>query len=76
MNSRISPTLVWFRQDLRLAGLPDTVLHEPWTASDDMLRQAKVGLEYTYPAPIVDHHETRQGGLQALADRKQIKDVT
>lgn len=59
-----------------LAGLPDTVLHEPWLASEQTLQQAHVVLGQTYPAPIVDHHEARQGALQALADMKEIKELT
>ena len=50
-----------------LAGLPDDVLHAPWTASPLDLRQAGVTLGTTYPHPIVDHAVARDRALAAYA---------
>ena len=49
-----------------LADLPDTWLHHPWDAPDDVLADAGVELGETYPRPIVDHGEARDRALEAL----------
>lgn len=49
-----------------LQGLPDTLIHKPWTASKERLAAADVYLGRTYPAPIVDHDKARSLALQAL----------
>ena len=38
-----------------LGNLPDTWIHEPWTAPAEALRKAGVTLGENYPHPIVDH---------------------
>lgn len=48
-----------------LAALPDKYLHSPWTAPAMVLAEAKVVLGKTYPRPIVDHAEARNGALAA-----------
>ena len=47
-----------------LARLPADVIHKPWQARPEMLREAGVELGITYPLPIVDHAAAR---AQALA---------
>lgn len=49
-----------------LAKLPDTFIHAPWDAPEDILRQAGVRLGTTYPAPIVDLAAGRARALAAL----------
>lgn len=48
-----------------LARLPARVIHKPWTASAEVLAEAKVELGKTYPAPIVDHKAGRERALAA-----------
>ncbi len=49
-----------------LADLPATHIHQPWEASDDMLRTANVTLGGNYPAPMVDLKTSRQRALDAF----------
>ena len=53
-----------------LAGLPAAYIHAPWTAPEDVLSQADVRLDESYPRPIVDHAVARR---RALAAFQQIK---
>jgi deoxyribodipyrimidine photo-lyase len=54
-----------------LAGLPNAVLHKPWTAPPMMLREAGITLGTTYPEPLVDHAQARQRALAAFARLKK-----
>lgn len=56
-----------------LAALPDAALHEPHTASEDVLTEAGVVLGDTYPLPIVDHSAARSRALDAYAQIKGKK---
>ncbi len=63
-----------------LSGLPDRVVHHPWDAKPDTLRDADVVLSHAgvevkyagetiegrYPLPIVDHAEARHRALEAF----------
>ena len=53
-----------------IAALGDTWLHKPWEAPDAALKQARIVLGKTYPAPIVDHKTAR---TRALAAFKSIR---
>lgn len=53
-----------------IAKLPDKVLHAPWEADADTLREAGITLGKTYPAPMVDHPEARE---RALAGYEEVK---
>jgi deoxyribodipyrimidine photo-lyase len=53
-----------------LAGLPDRVLHKPWSAPAPVLKQAGGVPGETYPAPLVDHSRARDRALAALAHIK------
>ncbi len=53
-----------------LAALPDEVIHQPWTAPAATLRQAKVHLGTTYPAPLVDLGDTRKRALAAYDEMR------
>jgi deoxyribodipyrimidine photo-lyase len=53
-----------------LAGLPDSRIHVPWTASAPELAAAKVRLGVDYPHPIVDHAIARARALNALSSLK------
>jgi deoxyribodipyrimidine photo-lyase len=50
-----------------LAGLPDKYIHEPYAATDVVLRDANVRLGETYPRPIVELKATRERALAAFA---------
>ncbi len=51
-----------------IAGLPDAVLHAPWTALPDVLHKAGVVLGRTYPKPIADLPAARQRALDVYRD--------
>src|SRR4051812_442883 len=53
-----------------LAKLPDRWIHEPWTASKDVLAAAGVVLGKSYPNPIVDFKISRD---EALAGYQRIR---
>lgn len=50
-----------------LRGLPDAVVHRPWSADAATLRAAGVELGRDYPLPIVDHGAARARALDAFA---------
>lgn len=50
-----------------LAGLSDKDVHQPWKASEKVLREAGVRIGETYPAPLVDLAFGRQRALDAFA---------
>jgi deoxyribodipyrimidine photo-lyase len=50
-----------------LARLPDSFIHQPWTAPDDVLSAAGIRLGRDYPQPLVDPAEGRARALAALA---------
>ena len=49
-----------------LAKLPTKYIHAPWTAPDEILKEAGVKIGKTYPAPIVDHDKARDRALSAF----------
>lgn len=53
-----------------LKDLPEKYIHEPWKAPEEVLKQASIVLDTTYPRPIVDHATARK---RALAAFDQIK---
>ncbi|MBB6253911.1 cryptochrome/photolyase family protein [Nitrospirillum iridis] len=57
-----------------LAGLPDSVLHQPWTADPLTLRAAGVRLGTDYPHPVVDHKAARQRALDTFGAIKGDND--
>jgi deoxyribodipyrimidine photo-lyase len=61
-----------------LAKLPESVIHQPWTAKPAQLSEAGVKLGRTYPLPIVDHAKARQAALaayQRISSPKPSKDL-
>ncbi len=46
--------------------MPDKYLHNPWDASEAMLKAAGIRLGQTYPKPIVDLKLSRQKALEAF----------
>jgi deoxyribodipyrimidine photo-lyase len=70
-GQKFDPTGAYVRQFVpEISGLPDTYLHQPWTAPDDVLARAGVRLGDTYPRPIVAHDAARQRALEAFATIK------
>ncbi len=57
-----------------IAGLPNKLLHAPWTAKPHELRAAGVELGRTYPRPMVDHAAARQRALAAYDEIKKGRD--
>ncbi len=49
-----------------IAALPNKYLHMPWAAPDDVLSDAGITLDETYPRPIVDHKMARERALEAF----------
>jgi len=54
-----------------LSELPNKWIHEPWTASADVLTHAGINLGKDYPFPIVDHSFARHRALNALQTLKR-----
>jgi deoxyribodipyrimidine photo-lyase len=48
-----------------IAGLPNSIIHKPWEADTDMLKQAGVELGKDYPNPIIEHKRGRERALEA-----------
>jgi deoxyribodipyrimidine photo-lyase len=67
-GQKFDPTGAYVRQFVpEISELPDTYLHQPWMAPDDVLARAGVRLGDTYPRPIVAHDAARQRALEAFA---------
>ena len=49
-----------------IAKLPDKHLFTPWEAPDEVLAEAGVVLDQTYPRPIIAHKPARERALQAF----------
>jgi deoxyribodipyrimidine photo-lyase len=54
-----------------LAGLPDRYLNRPWDAPPEILAEAGVILDESYPRPMVDHKAAREAALAAYAAIKE-----
>ncbi len=64
-GSKFDPAGTYVRRWLpELAGLPDRVIHAPWTANPLDLAAAGVRLGRDYPEPIVDHAMARKRALE------------
>ncbi|WP_432355625.1 cryptochrome/photolyase family protein [Sporosarcina sp. A2] len=57
-----------------LATLPKPFIHEPHLAPEDVLTEAGVLIDKTYPSPIVDHSTARTRALDAYAFIKGKKE--
>jgi len=53
--------------DTRIESLPDSLIHQPWTATPIELAGAGVELGKTYPKPIIDHKVGAKRWLAAYA---------
>ena len=70
-GQKFDPDGVYVRRFVpEIASLPDKWIHRPWDAPDQVLTEAGVILNDTYPAPIVDHASARTRALEAF---KSIK---
>jgi deoxyribodipyrimidine photo-lyase len=50
-----------------LGSLPNSMIHQPWSAAPLELASAGVELGKTYPRPIIDHRDGRERALAAYA---------
>lgn len=54
-----------------LTGLPPSLVHKPWEAPEEVLREAGIRLGETYPTPIVSHAPARERALQAFRELRE-----
>tara|TARA_Y100001960_G_scaffold332297_1_gene432283 strand:+ start:2013 stop:2858 length:846 start_codon:yes stop_codon:yes gene_type:complete len=70
-GQKFDPNGHYVRQYIpEIAKLPNNYLFNPWDAPEDLLKEAKVELGFTYPRPIVDLKVSRDIALQAFASLK------
>lgn len=70
-GEKFDPDGAYVRRNVpELAGLPAETIHQPWTASEQALKRAKVELGRTYPAAIADPGETRKRALAAYDEMR------
>lgn len=58
-----------------LEHVPKKYIHQPWTASEDILKASNVKLGENYPFPIVDHSSAYKLALQRYKEIKSMKDI-
>jgi deoxyribodipyrimidine photo-lyase len=67
-GEKFDPDGVYVRRWVpELTGLPNKLIHQPWSAAPLELAAAGVELGKTYPRPIVDHRAGRERALAAYA---------
>ena len=67
-GEKFDPDGVYVRRWVpELAHLPNSVIHQPWSATPLELASSGVQLGNTYPEPIIDHRKGRERALAAYA---------
>ena len=67
-GEKFDPRGVYVRRWVpEISGLPDNLIHQPWSAAPLELASAGVELGKTYPRPIIDHKAGRERALAAYA---------
>ena len=56
-----------------LARLPDQIIHKPWEAPEQILKEAGIVLGRDYPGPIVDLTRSREAALGAFEALKRSR---
>lgn len=59
-----------------LRRLPTRWIHSPWEAPQEVLDDASIVLDDTYPQPVVEHGFARRRALEALETMKTRKEAT
>ena len=68
-GEKFDPDGVYVRRWVpEIGGLPDSLIHQPWSATPLELASAEVELGKTYPHPIIDHKVGRERALAAYAE--------
>ncbi|CAN8138831.1 Deoxyribodipyrimidine photo-lyase [uncultured Thiomicrorhabdus sp.] len=58
-----------------LAGLDESMIHQPWEFADDVLAQFGVKLGEDYPLPIVEHQQAAREAKQRLHSLRQTPEA-
>ncbi len=76
-SERFDPEGKFIRRYLpQLAGLADSAIHTPWTATPVELEAAGVKLGDNYPEPLIDHAKAREETLTRYAVVKKSREKT
>ena len=74
-GEKFDPNGIYIRKYIpELKKIPNKFIHEPWKASDAILKNSDIRLGKTYPFPIIDHKFARERALNAYKNIRKEKD--
>ena len=74
-GEKFDPNGIYIRKYIpELKKMPNKFIHEPWKASDAILKNSDIRLGKTYPFPIIDHKFARERALNAYKNIRKEKD--